>query len=215
MTAEGSRSDDPEKGSKTVDGDDTADPSVVGVVLAGGTSSRFGEENKLLADLDGEPLVHHAVRTLLRAELAAVIVVVGYEAEAVRTALADLDVRVVRNPGYEAGLSTTVAAGIRAVGDAAGVVFLPGDMPAVDPATVNRLLDAYRAGLGTALAAAYDGQRGNPVLFDRNHFDELLAVEGDVGGRPVLMESGDSALVDVNDPGAVIDIDTLEDLRRQ
>lgn len=215
MTADGPRSYDLEEVSETLDADDSTNPRVVGIVLAGGTSSRFGEANKLLADLEGEPLVRYATRTLLRAELAAVIAVVGYDAEAVRTALADMDVRIVRNPDYEEGLSTTVAAGIRAVGDADAVVFLPGDMPAVNPATVTHLIDAYRSGLGTALAAAYDGQRGNPVLFDRDYFDELRAVKGDMGGRPVLIESDDSALINVDDPGVVVDIDTLEDLREQ
>lgn len=200
-----------------------ADPRVVGVVLAGGTSSRFGAANKLLADLDGEALVRHAARTLLDAPLDAVVVVVGHEATAVREAVADLGVRVVENPDYEAGLSTTVGRGVEAVreraGDAEGpadaAVFLPGDMPAVDPATVGRLVDAYRAGLGTALAAANDGRRGNPVLFDAGHFDALLAVEGDVGGRPVLVEAADAALVETGDPGVTADVDTREDLRRR
>ncbi|MFC4247397.1 NTP transferase domain-containing protein [Natribaculum luteum] len=196
---------------------DPADPTVVGVVLAGGTSSRFGEANKLLAELEGEPLVRHATRTLLDAGLAEVVVVVGHEAEAVRATLAGFDVQIVHNPDYDEGLSTTVERGLRAASDVDpnAVVFLPGDMPAVDPATVRQLVDAYRAGLGTALAAASDGRRGNPVLFDQRHFDALLAVDGDVGGRPVLIESDDSACITTDDPGVLQDVDTLEDLQRQ
>jgi molybdenum cofactor cytidylyltransferase len=197
-----------------VDAADPPEPTVVGVVLAGGTSARFGEANKLLADLDGEPLVRRAARTLLDADLAATVVVLGHEAEAVRAAVADLDVRTVRNPDYDDGLSTTVARGVRAAADADAdaVVFLPGDMPTVDPRTVDRLVDAYRAGLGTAVAAAYRGRRGNPVLFDRRHFDALLAVTGDVGGRPVLLNSDRGALVATDDPGVVDDVDTTGDL---
>ena len=208
---------DPDAVADALETADAAEPIVVGIVLAGGTSSRFGEANKLLADLDGEPLVRHATRTLLEAALDAVIVVVGYEAEAVRAALAELDVQLVHNPDYDAGLSTTVEKGLRAVRDVApnAVVFLPGDMPAVDPATVRQLVDAYRAGLGTALAAAYDGRRGNPVLFDRQYVDALLAVDGDVGGRPVLLESDDSACITTSDPGVIRDIDTLEELHQQ
>ncbi|ADJ16557.1 nucleotidyltransferase family protein [Halalkalicoccus jeotgali] len=213
MTGEDPPSYDTEELSDTLETDPRADPDVVGVVLAGGTSSRFGEANKLLADVDGESLVRHATRTLLRADLSAVVVVVGYEAESVRAVLSDLDVRVVTNPDYEDGLSTTVTTGLRAVGSADAVVFLPGDMPSVDPTTVEHLIDAYRAGVGTAIAAAYDGHRGNPVLFDRTHFDALRAVEGDVGGRPVFVASDDSALIDVPDPGVLMDIDTLEDLQ--
>lgn len=190
-------------------------PTVVGVLLAGGTSSRFGDANKLLAPLDGEPLVRHAARTLLDSDIDGVVAVLGHEADDVETALVDLDVRVVRNPDYEVGLSTSVARGVEAARDAGAdaAVFLPGDMPNVDPATVDLLVDAYRAGLGTALAAAHEGRRGNPVLFDREHFEELLAVEGDVGGRPVLLGSDDGGFVEAGDPGVVVDVDTTEDLR--
>jgi molybdenum cofactor cytidylyltransferase len=218
-----------------LDPDEPPAPTVVGVLLAGGTSSRFGDANKLRAELDGEPLVRHAARTLLDADLHEVVVVTGHEAGAVRAALADLPVRFVHNPAYEAGLSTSVARGVRAVtgaddadggggaddadggggADVDAAVFLPGDMPAVEPSTVRRLVDARRAGLGTALAAAHDGRRGNPVLFDRRHFEDLLDVEGDVGGRPVLVGSDDAALVATDDPGVVVDVDTVADLRRR
>lgn len=195
-----------------LDAADPFDATVVGVILAGGLSSRFGEANKLLADIDGEPLVRHATRTLLEAELDEVVVVVGHEAEAVTNALAGLDVRIVENTDYAAGLSTTVKRGVGAARDADAIVFVPGDMPEVHPTTVDRLVDAYLAGLGTALAAAYDGRRGNPVLFGHEHFDDLLDVEGDVGGRSVLVESNHAALVETVDAGVVYDIDTVDDL---
>ncbi|WP_408960425.1 NTP transferase domain-containing protein [Natrinema sp. 74] len=196
---------------------DPLEATIVGVVLAGGTSSRFGPANKLLAELDGEPLIRHATRTLVDAALSGVVVVLGYEAAAVRTALSRVDVQTVRNPEYEEGLSTSVATAIRAVGtpETDAVVFLPGDMPTVDSDTVDRLSDAYQAELGTALAAAFDGHRGNPVLFDRDHFDALLDVTGDVGGLPVLAESDESALIETGDPGVLADIDTTAELQHR
>lgn len=198
----------------SADSSDSAAASIVGVVLAGGTSSRFGERNKLLAEVDGEPLVRRAAGTLLGADLAEVIVVLGHESEAVRTALADLDVRFVDNPAYDEGLSTSVARGVEAAGDADAALFLPGDMPAVDPETAALLVDAYRAGLATALAAAHDARRRNPVLFGATHFEALRSVDGDVGGREVLLEGDESALVETDDPGVVEDVDTTDDLRR-
>lgn len=198
-------------------GSDADRPRVVGVLLAAGTSTRFGDRNKLLADLDGEPLVRHAARTLLDADLLEIVAVVGYEAGAVRDALDDCDLRVVENPGYEAGLSTSVARGVDAAGDAGAdaTVFLPGDMPAVAPATVDLLVDAHSAGLATAVAAAHEGHRGNPVLFDREHFDALRRLEGDVGGREVLLGCDAGALVETGDPGVRRDVDTREDLDRR
>ena len=194
-------------------------PRVAGVLLAAGTSSRFGEANKLLATHDGDPLVRHAARTLLDAGVDPVVVVVGHEADRVVDALDGLDVTFVRNPDYRQGQATSLRAGIDAVrdrGDAhdapdAAVVAL-GDMPFVDPETVGTLVVAYAAGVGDALAAAYEGTRGNPVLFDRRFFGDLTDVSGDVGGRAILLESDDSARVAVSDSGVRRDVDERSDL---
>lgn len=184
---------------------------VEGVVLAAGTSSRFGEENKLLATVNGEPLVRRAVRTLLSSQVDRTFVVVGYEADRVRTAVEDLDVTVLDNDAYENGQATSVRTAVESIrGDAA--VFALGDMPYVASETVDALLDAYEAGVGDALAAAYDGQRGNPVLFDRQHFPRLANLSGDTGGRDVLMGASSGALIAVDDPGAVTDVDTPDAL---
>jgi molybdenum cofactor cytidylyltransferase len=187
---------------------------VVGVLLAAGTSSRFGESNKLLADLDGAPVVVHAARSLCDAGLESVVVVLGHEADRVRAALADRDVTFVENPDYADGQSTSVRAGVAAAADAEAdaAVFLPGDMPFVDPATVDRLVAAYRAGLAPALAAAHDGRRGNPVLFDSSRFGALSSVEGDTGGRSVLLGTEGAVLLAVDDEGVLVDIDTTGDL---
>lgn len=198
------------------DGDATRAVTVAGVLLAAGVSSRFGEPNKLLARLDGEPLVRRAARTVLEASVDPVVVVVGYEADRVRAALDGLDVTFVENDDYEQGQATSVSAGVRAVRDqnVDAALFALGDMPSVRPETVNALVDAYRAGVGDALAAAYDGQRGNPVLFDAHYFDRLADVSGDTGGRQILLTSEDAVLVETGDPGVLTDIDTRSDLER-
>lgn len=196
----------------------TSEPStgqsrVAGVVLAAGTSSRYGDANKLLATVDDEPLVRHATRTLVDADVSPVVVVVGYEGERVRAALEPLPVSVVENPSYEEGQATSVQAGLEALGDDvdAAVIAL-GDMPYVAPESVDLLLEAYRAGTGTALAAGYEEQRGNPVLFDSRHFDALRALHGDTGGRRILLDAPDAALVETGDPGVTRDIDRREDV---
>ena len=100
----------------------------------------------------------------------------------------------------------------RGAADADAVVFALGDMPRVRPETVDRLAAAWRDGRGSALAAAHDGQRGNPVLFDSRHFDALAAVSGDTGGRSVFENAADSAVVETDDPGVRRDVDTRADL---
>lgn len=193
-------------------GGDRPPKSVHGVVLAAGTSSRFGGRNKLLEPLDGAPLVRRAVRTVAASDLDGVTVVVGHDADRVRAALDGLDVRVRRNDRFADGQSTSVAVGVAAARErnADAVLVALGDMPAVSVGTVNLLLSVYSRGGGTALAAACDGRRGNPVVFDGRHFDALLSVEGDAGGREVLLAEG--ATVETGDPGVLRDVDRPEDL---
>lgn len=189
------------------------DARVWGVLLAAGTSSRYGDRNKLLAPLDGDPLVVHAARTLVGSGVAGVTVVVGHEADRVRAALAGLDVEIRENEAHERGQSTSVREAVAAARDhdADAVLVALGDMPRVSPRTVDRLVAAYAAGEGAALAAAHGGRRGNPVLFDARFFDALADVEGDTGGREVLLDAGDAALVETGDPGVVRDVDRPTD----
>lgn len=188
--------------------------TVHGVVLAAGTSSRFGDRNKLLEPLDGMPIVSHATRTLLAADLHGVTVVVGHEADRVCAALDGLDVDVRVNEDFADGQSTSVATGVAAArdGDADAVLIALGDMPEVSVDTVDALVAAYRRDAGTALAAACDGRRGNPVLFDGRYFDDLAAVDGDVGGRAILLADDDAAAVETGDHGVLYDVDRPEDL---
>jgi molybdenum cofactor cytidylyltransferase len=193
----------------------TGDPVVAGVLLAAGLGTRFRAGNKLLADHEGEPIVVRAARSLLDAGLPTVAVL-GHEAGRVAGALRTLDtdgrLAFVGNPDYRAGQSTSVRAGIRAVCGAAAAAFSLGDMPAVSPDAVRSLVRAYRNGAGDALAAAHEGRRGNPVLFDARHFHALADVEGDRGGRDILLGGDRSALVETRDPGVLWDVDTTTDL---
>jgi len=190
------------------------DPTVVGVVLAAGTSSRFGATNKLLAEWAGAPLVSHAVDMIVQSAAEEVVVVVGDDAERVRTAISEFQVTVVNNDRYAAGQATSVRRGIMAARNhgADAVVFALGDMPTVEAESLDRLIAAYRAGIGTALAAACDGNRGNPVLFARRHFDTLASVTGDSGGREILLTADGAALVETGDRGVRVDVDYPDDL---
>jgi molybdenum cofactor cytidylyltransferase len=195
---------------------DAPDASVHGVVLAAGTSDRYGDRNKLLESIDGEPLVRHAVSTMTASSVDGVTVVVGHEADRVAAVVDELDVELRHNPDYEAGQSTSIAAGIAAASerDADAVLFALGDMPRIAVETVETLVRTYDAGVADAVAAAYRGERGNPVLFDRTYFDELAAVDGDVGGRAILLDDPDAVAVETGDPGVRYDVDRPADRRR-
>jgi molybdenum cofactor cytidylyltransferase len=188
--------------------------TVGGVLLAAGESSRFERGNKLLATLDGVPIVRSAAQTLAESRLADFVVITGHQADAVADALSSLDVRIRHNPEYADGQSTSVHEGVAAARDAGwdAVVFALGDMPAVSPCSVDKLLDAYAGGEGTILAAAYEGKRGNPVLFDAVHYEALLGIQGDQGGRRLIQTTDDAALVETDDPGVTRDVDYEADL---
>ena len=214
----------------------TGSASVIGVLLAAGTSSRYGEANKLLVTVDedsgsdsrasefgentSEPIVRHSAYTLLNAGLDHVLVVVGYESDRIRRALSGLDVEFVENLAYESGHASSVRAGVQALTntDSAekpvdAAVFGLGDMPYVDPESVRALIRSYEENLGSALAAGYRGERGNPVLFDRQHFTTLVDCGGDIGGRQVLLSASDGAIVETGDSGVRQDIDKSDDIR--
>jgi len=188
------------------------DPSITGIVLAAGISSRFGSRNKLLTQIDGTPLVRQAVATV-RKVIPEVLVVVGHEATAVRDTLTGLDVTCVENPEYATGHASSVQQGIDNVPPSAdGALFHLGDMPSVQPSTIGHLVDAYGAEVGDPVVAAADDRRGNPVLFGRQYFTRLRAVTGDTGGRQVIRSSDDAVLVETSDPGVHRDIDRPADL---
>jgi molybdenum cofactor cytidylyltransferase len=191
------------------------DAIVRGVVLAAGTSSRYGAANKLTATVDGEPVVRRATRALTESALDGVTVVVGHDADGARAALSDLDVAIRVNDQCRAGQSTSLREGIRDAterGADAALIGL-GDMPWVEPRTVDLLIEAYRRGVADILAATDECERGNPTLFASQYFETLADIEGDVGGRELLTESGEAVGIETDDPGVRRDIDEPADLR--
>ncbi|ATW89366.1 molybdenum cofactor cytidylyltransferase [Halohasta litchfieldiae] len=188
--------------------------TVVGVVLAAGTSSRFGATNKLLAEWADAPLVSHVVDTLLRSTVDKVVVVVGDDAGRVRRAVSDFEVTIVHNDRYASGQSTSVRRGITAARNhgADAVVFALGDMPTVEAESFDLLVAAYRTGVSEALAAACNGARGNPVLFGRRHFEALADATGDTGGREILLDDDRAVLVETGDRGVLVDVDSPDDM---
>ncbi|AUX10111.1 molybdenum cofactor cytidylyltransferase [Halalkaliarchaeum desulfuricum] len=187
---------------------------VGGVVLAAGTSSRFEGGNKLAVELDGEPIVRRATRCLLRSRLEEVVVIVGFEADRIAALVEDLPVAVRRNERFSEGQSTSVRTGVDHAVDRgwSAAVFGLGDMPFVDPTTVDSLIEAHENSEGSILWPSFEGERGNPVLFSGEHFDALRSVTGDRGGRRLVETHPGSTPVPVDDPGVIRDVDRETDL---
>ena len=188
---------------------------VPAIILAAGRSTRMGGPNKLLAELGGKPLVRLVAEQALASKAKGVIVVTGHQAELVEKALAGLDVKFVRNPDFAQGLASSVKAGVAAVPDGAdGAVICLGDMPMISAALIDRLIEAFAPDRGNLIAVPVsDGRRGNPVLWSRRFFNELMTLDGDIGARHLIAKHTEAvAEVPVEGFGAFLDIDTPQAL---
>ena len=194
----------------------TPRPFVSAVVLAAGGGRRLGRLKQLLP-WGGRTMIEHVVDTVLASAVDEVVVVLGCQAEAVQQALADRPVRGVVNTAWEEGLATSLRAGLAAASpQAEAVLFVLGDQPRLTAQTIDRLLAHYRTTRCPIVVPVYRGRRGNPVLFARSLFPELLALQGDVGGRVLLeKQRADIAEVDVGSDEILLDVDTLEDYEAQ
>ena len=190
---------------------------VTGIVLAAGTSGRMGGANKLLISFRGIPIVRRVVEAVLESKCRRVVVVLGHEAERVQQALSDLRVDFVHNPEFREGIAASVRAGASAVDNQSkAVVFCLGDMPLVSAEVIDRLIAAFDPSSGLAAwQAAFEGQRGNPVLWSTSFLDDLRALRGDEGARALMRRHAELvATVQMNSAGVLTDIDTPDDLSK-
>ncbi|HEY1453909.1 MAG TPA: nucleotidyltransferase family protein [Roseiarcus sp.] len=191
------------------------------IVLAAGQSSRFRaggglDLTKLVARIDGKPIVRRVAEAALAAKARPVVVVTGYARDSVEAAVADLDVRLTFNPKFASGLASSLKAGLTATpSDVAGALVLLGDMPWIEPRLIDALIDAF-LDRQDALAAipSRDGRRGNPVLLGRGLFEAAMRLTGDEGARRLIGALSASELIEVETPetGVTFDIDTPADL---
>ncbi|MBI1906694.1 MAG: NTP transferase domain-containing protein [Rhodocyclales bacterium] len=191
-------------------------PHVAVLILAAGTSSRMGETNKLLAEVDGVPMVLRALNAAQASRAASVTVVLGHEGTVVEALLAPRPARVVHNPDFAQGLSTSLRCGIAALpADARAVLVMLADMPRVSAAHLDRLIEAWDPARPAIIVPHHDGRRGNPVLWPRALFSEMQAVGGDRGARELLARHADQVRrVEFDDDAIFIDVDTPADLAR-
>ena len=172
------------------------------VVLAAGRSTRMGGPNKLLAEIGGKPLVRIAAEQALASRAQPVIVVTGHQREQVEAALDGLAGALRAQSGLCARvLAPRSRPGIAAVpADADGAVVCLGDMPQVDAALIDRLIAAFDPERGALVVVpTIDGKRGNPVVWSRRFFHDLMAIfQGDVGARHLI---GNYAEVGRRSPG--------------
>ncbi len=191
-------------------------PRIAALVLAAGRSRRMAPHNKLLLrDRSGKPMIARVVDNVLASHARPILVVTGHQADEVRQALAGKPVQFVHAPDYAAGLSASLKAGIAAVPDAcdAAVVCL-GDMPLVTGRVLDRLLATYDRDEGRLIVLpTFHGKQGNPMLWDRRFFPEIMRLSGDSGARALAGPHADAvAEIEIGEDAVLRDFDTVEAL---
>jgi molybdenum cofactor cytidylyltransferase len=195
---------------------------IAAIILAAGTSSRMGPSHKLLLPLKNRPILEYALTAALASQADPIVVVLGYQADLVRTALEGYlsvpAITWVENPHYLQGMSSSLHVGIQTLLNVKkhpqcdGAMILLGDQPLISSEVINRLIKAKYQTHQRIVVPFYAGKRGNPALFEKSIFPELLATTGDEGGRSVIQQHPhDVAMVEMEYPGMHMDIDTWED----
>lgn len=185
-------------------------PEITGVLLAAGASSRFGA-NKLLHEIDGQPLIAHSAAALAPCDRR--IAVVRANDKAMQACLQTLGIEWVSNSQPDRGMGHSIACAVKASADSHGWCLLPADMPYVTAATTQQLVAALHAGAVLA-APFYQQQRGHPVAFSERYHEALASLDGDSGARAILQAQHDQLVViHSDDAGVLHDVDTAGDLR--
>jgi len=201
---------------RNVASSDRSDERIAALVLAAGESRRMGDANKLTIPVDGTPMVARVVDAVQQSHARRVIVITGHEPERIKEALSGRDVELVHNPDYAEGIGSSVRVGVAALGDDVdGALVALADMPWVSAEVINRLIDAFTSASELSIfIPRFGGQRGNPVLWGAQHFPELLALAGDVGGKALFQRHASAiCYVDVESASVNLDVDTPDALQ--
>ncbi len=191
-------------------------PTIAAIVLAAGRSQRMAPHNKLLVtDPSGKTMIARVVDNVLSSNARPILVVTGHMAEQVELALGGRPVRYVHAADYAQGLAESLKAGIAAVPpECAGAIVCLGDMPLVTGRMIDRLLAMYDPEEGRSIVLpTFRGKQGNPMIWDRRFFPEILGISGDSGARFLVGKHAEQvAEVEMAEDAVLRDFDTTESL---
>ena len=193
-----------------------AAPVIAAVVMAAGRSRRMAPHNKLLVtDKAGKPMIARVVDNVRSSNARPIMVVTGHQAEQIEHALGGRPVRYVHATDYAEGLSASLKAGIAAVPpDCAAAIVCLGDMPLVTGRMIDRLISMYNPDAGRLIVQpTFRGKQGNPMLWDRRFFPDILGITGDSGARFLVGKHADVVIeVEMADDAVLRDFDTTDSL---
>jgi molybdenum cofactor cytidylyltransferase len=187
---------------------------VSAILLAAGESKRMGRP-KLLLPFGDSTVLGQTIDNLVSSRVDEVVVVLGAREQEVGCAVAARPVKVVYNPDFRNGMSTSLICGLKLVSHrAAWIMVALSDQPLVDTGTYNRLIEAAIGSEKGIVVPVYSSKRGNPIIISAAYRGELMSLDGDVGGREVVRDHPDDILeVAVSCQGVVININTIAEYR--
>ncbi len=188
------------------------------IILAAGASTRLGQPKQLIR-IGGESLLHRTARIAIEAGCSPVYVVLGFEAESMRAAVADLPLETVFNPVWQEGMGSSLRAGAQQVlqlaPPAQAALLLVCDQPRLTAAHLHELLERHAAAQTmdniAITASVYAGKTGVPAVFSAALFSELAACSGDRGARD-LIRAHAAHVQAIPWPAGELDLDRPEDL---
>ncbi|MEO1624071.1 MAG: nucleotidyltransferase family protein [Bacteroidota bacterium] len=187
------------------------------IVLAAGMSRRMGADNKLLLPLDGKPILLHTLDRLQAAQPDEIVLVTGFESQKVEAITAERSVRIVHNPSYETGMTSSIQVGLHALAPTvqAWMICLS-DQPFLPSFVYSQLMDAFRekGTLRSIVAPLYNGKRGNPILFGSSYREAILKHDQPNGCKEIV-KANSHQLIGLPFDSSVLsqDIDTPNDYR--
>ncbi len=196
----------------------TFEPQTAGIILAAGASTRFGQPKQLIK-LKGKYLVEWVMDAALDSRLQTVVLVLGHAHQQIHDALEPqgrhLKMEVVVNHRYQEGQSTSIKIGLSQVRrNFSTVMYLLADQPMIDSATIDYLLAEFHASDKDICVPVFEGRRGNPAIFRRSVFEEIMKIRGDIGAREIIKKDPNRVLyTEIKDPLYFFDIDSPDDLK--
>ena len=192
------------------------------ILLAAGASSRMNGENKLIKEIDGEPLIKYAVKNILGSSIDKLIIILGHEKEILENIIpSNKKIRFYYNENFKSGMASSIKVGLKNMSEKTEDFFIClGDMPNVNQNIYNKLIKTkykYNKKLRLEykkeiIVPTFNSRIGNPVLFSKFMKPKIMDIQGDFGAKKIIEMNKEKVLnVPIDNDGITLDFDTQED----
>ena len=181
------------------------------ILLAAGQSKRMNNENKLVKEVQGIPLIKHSVKNILSSQIDELIIILGYQKDIVEKQIEKNErVKVIFNKEFESGMASSIKLGLKNLSQKTKYFFIClGDMPMINHSIYNELINSKKN--KEIIVPTYKGTQGNPVLFSKSMKEKIMIIQGDTGAKKILKTNKNKILnIEINDVNILKDFNTKE-----